>query len=58
MFDVNDLIDDGLDIGNFINCVEIALFGLMGTKSKEAKYLENMLESMRDECDDFEEHNG
>lgn len=54
-FDVADLIEDGIDLQNFSNCIELALTGLIGTKGKEAKYLENMLESMRDDCDSVEE---
>lgn len=54
VFDIYYLIEDGMDVSIFSHCIELALTGLVGTTSKESKYLESMLESMRDECDSVE----
>lgn len=51
---VQDLVEDDIDIDKFSQCIEIALVGLSRCKSKEGKYLSEMLDNLRDECDCFE----
>ena len=52
LFDIEELVRyEGISPNKMSSAIELALVGLMNTKTKEAKYLTNTLESIRDECD-------
>lgn len=54
MFDVDDLVEDGYDLGSISNALEHAMQGLSGLKSKEAQCVYNILEGMHDEVECYE----
>lgn len=54
MFDIDQFLDDGYDPRKLEVAIENAMIGLMHSKSKESKWLEQQLENMRDECEAVE----
>lgn len=51
MFDVEEFVADGYDPEKLEVVIERAMIGLIECKTKEAKWLLNHLELIRDECE-------
>ena len=54
MFDAEEMHTEGFDLEMLAHIIEIAMHSLRGKKSKEARWLEAHLESIRDECEGYE----
>lgn len=51
MFDTEEFIEEGYSPDRLAQCIELAMVGLMNCKTKEAIWLNNHLESLRDDCE-------
>ena len=53
--DIDCAVDDNMNLSNLSYAIEQAMVPLERMNGKEAKYLLSYLESIRDECDRYEE---